>query len=235
MLLYKGWLETRFRLLFTLSFMGLLLVFVHSAGTTAPAAGARSPIAGIVLFSNPTFVVMICAMLAGAGIATQPSFQAVKGIHGSTLFTLSLPVSRFRLLAVRATIGWLEMAGAIGTICCGMWFASLQIRSLIKVTEMFEYAVTLIACGSTLYFLSVLIATFLDDQWRVWGTMIGSAALWWLSSRALIPPSADVFRAMGEGSPLIAHAMPWTAMAFSLGLAAILFFAAFKVVQQREY
>jgi hypothetical protein len=234
-LVYKGWLETRFRLLFTLSFMVLLLALTHSSGTVAPAPGARSPIVGIVLFSNPTFVVMICAMLAGAGIATQPSFQAVKGIHGSTLFTLSLPVSRFRLLAVRATLGWLEMAGAIGTICCGMWFASSQIRSSITVTEMFEYAVTLIACGSTLYFLSVLIATFLDDQWRVWGTMIAAGALWWLSSRALVPASADIFRAMGEGSPLIAHAMPWTAMASSLGLAAILFFAALKIAQSREY
>jgi hypothetical protein len=29
--------------------------------------------------------------------------------------------------------------------------------------------------------------------------------------------------------------MPWSAMAFSLSLAAILFFAALKVVQAREY
>jgi hypothetical protein len=234
-LVNKGWLETRFRLLFTLGFMGLLLAFMHSSGTTAPAAGARSPIVGIALFSNPTFVVMICAMLAGAGIATQPSFQAVKGIHGSTLFTLSLPVSRFRLLAVRAGLGWLEMAGAIGTFCCGIWFASSQIRSLVTVTEMFEYAVTLIACGSALYFLSVLMATFLDDQWRTWGTLLGSAALFWISSRARLPASADIFRAIGEGSPLLSHTVPWTAMAFSLGLAAVLFFAAFKVVQHREY
>jgi hypothetical protein len=29
--------------------------------------------------------------------------------------------------------------------------------------------------------------------------------------------------------------MPWTAMVFASGLAALLFFAAFKVVQRREY
>jgi hypothetical protein len=40
---------------------------------------------------------------------------------------------------------------------------------------------------------------------------------------------------MREGSPVLAHTMPWTAMVFSLGLAAILFFAALKVAQTREY
>ena len=234
-LLYKGWLETRFRLLFVVAFMGVLLALLHSVPAVAAIPGGRIPVFGVVLFSNPTFVLMACGMLAGTGIVTQPSFQASKGLHGSTLVTLSLPVSRFRLLAVRATLGWLEMASVIATFCCGMWFASSQLRGLVTATELFEYAVTLIACASAIYFLSVVLATFLDDQWRLWGTMIGAAALWWLSSRALIPASADMFRAIGEGSPLLAHAMPWTAMAFSLGLAAALFFVAFRVVQRREY
>jgi len=235
MLWYKVWLETRFRLLFTLGVMGLLLVLTYSTRAAAPAPGARIPVFGIVLFSIPTFVVVICTMLAGAGIATQPSFQATKGLHGSMLFTLSLPVSRLRLLAVRAGFGWLEMAGAIGTLCCGMWLASSQLRGAVTVVEMFEYAETLIACASALYFLSVMMATFLDDQWRVWGTMIGSAALWWLSTHTSLPDSLNIFRAMGEGSPLVAHTMPWLAMTFSLALAAILFLVAFQVVQHREY
>ena len=79
MLWYKGWLETRFRLLFILGLMGLQVFFVHSSGTIAPAPGARSPLAGIVLFSNPAFLVMICAMLAGAGIATQPPLPEDEG------------------------------------------------------------------------------------------------------------------------------------------------------------
>ena len=81
----------------------------------------------------------------------------------------------------------------------------------------------IIACASTLYFLSVMLATLLDDQWRTWGTMIGSAALWWLSTHTPLPASMDIFRAMGEGSPVVAHTMPWLAMAFSLVLAAICF------------
>lgn len=235
MLWYKGWLETRFRLLFTLGLTTLILVLQFSARTAAPPPGARGAAFGLVMFSSPTLVLMVCALLPGAGIVTQPSLQATKGLHGSTLFTLSLPVSRLRLLAVRASIGWFEGVGVIALLCCGMWLASPVFRSTVTPVEMLEYAGTLIACASALYCLSVLLATFLDDQWRTWGTMIACAALWWISSHAPLPSSINIFRAMREGSPLLAHTIPWAAMAFSLGLAAILFFSALKVVQTREY
>jgi hypothetical protein len=144
-------------------------------------------------------------------------------------------VSRLRLLAVRASIGWLESVGVIGALCCGLWLVSPAFKATATPVEMLEYAGTLVACASALYCLSVLLATFLDDQWRAWGSMIGSAALWWLSTHTPLPASVNIFRAMREGSPLLAHTMPWTAMAFSLGVAAILCFAALKVVQTREY
>jgi hypothetical protein len=229
MLLHKGWLETRFRLLFALVFIGLFLVQLHAIGIKAP-AGVKVAV-GIAWI----FVVSISIMLAGAGIATQPSFQATKGLHGSILFTLSLPVSRFRLLAVRAGLGWLEMAGVIGAMCCGMWTLFPALRGTTTPAEMFEHTIALIACASGLYSIPMLLATFLDDQWRLFGSLGVFGALWWLSNHTPLPASANIFRAMGEGSPLIAHNMPWAAMAFSLELAAILFFAALKIVQLKEY
>jgi hypothetical protein len=235
MLWHKGWLETRFRLLFSLGFTTIILVLQYSARTAAPPPGGKSAAFGLVMFGSPTLVLMVCALLGGAGIVTQPSLQATKGLHGSTLFTLSLPASRLRLLAVRASIGWFEAAGVIGALCCGMWLVSPALRAMATPVEMLQYAGTLIACASALYYFSVLLATFLDDQWRAWGSMIASAALWWLSTHTPLPAYANIFRAMREGSPPLAHTMPWTAMAFSLGLAAILFFAALKVVQTREY
>lgn len=234
MLWYKGWLEIRFRLLFTLGFTTLILVLQFSARTLAQ-PGVKAAALGLVMFSNPTLILMTCAMLGGAGIVTQPSLQATKGLHGSTLFTLSLPVSRLRLLAVRASVGWLGAVGSVGMLCCGMWLVSPAFRSTVTPVEMLEYAGTLAACGSALFCLSVLLATLLDDQWRAWGTMIVAGVLWWLSGHTPMPSSIDIFRAMREGSPLLAHTMPWAAIAFSLGLAALLFFAALKVVQTREY
>jgi hypothetical protein len=235
MLWYKGWFETRFRLLFMLVMTGPFLFTIHRLG--APGT-VRSVSVGIVAFASysvPALITAGCAFLAGAGIATQPSLQATKGLHGSTLYTLSLPVSRMRLLAVRAGIGWLETAVMAGVLCCEMWFLIPALRSIVTPVEMFEQAVTIFTCSATVYFLSVLLATFLDDQWRVWGTLLSAAALAWVCSQTSPPAFADLFHAMGKGSPIVAHTMPWSAMAFSLGLSVMLFFAAVKVAQAREY
>jgi hypothetical protein len=235
MLWLKGWLETRFRLLFMLAFTALPLYNMHSAGTHASARSVSGLADGLASNVIPLFTVMICAFLAGAGIATQAPFRASKGLHGSTLFTLSMPVSRLRLLAVRAGIGWLETAAVIGVLCSGMWLAIPLLRGVVTPIEMFEQVGTLIACSSSIYFLSVLLGTVLDDQWRVWGTILASAGIWVLCTQLSLPAFADIAHGIGERSPIVAHTIPWNVMAFSLGLSAILFFAALKIAQRREY
>jgi hypothetical protein len=222
MLWYKGWLETRFKLLASLCFLGFILVSQYSL---------RTPVAGLVVMAM-IFVFMVYTILAGTGIAGRTSFGATKG---SALLTVSLPVTRFRLLAVRAGLGWLEMAAAIGALCWGMWLVSPLASATVTAGEMFEYAGTLVACSSSLYSMAVLLATLLGVRWSGWGSMMTFGALWWLSTHTLLPASLDIVRAMGEGSPLLAHAMPWPAMGVSLALAVLLFFAALRIVQTREY
>jgi hypothetical protein len=229
---YKGWLETRLRLWIAFGWIGLLLTSV-ALRTVAPQPG-RNPVFGLALMMG-SFVTTMCAWFAGAGIASQGSFQFLKGLHGSTQYTLSLPVSRLRLLAIRATLGWMEMAIVIGMFCGGVRLVAPLLTAGATAVGMFQYAVTLIVCASALYFFSVLLATFFDDQWRCWATMIFCVATWGLPYIVMVPEYADIFRAMGEGSPLVKHGMPWPVMAFSVGLAAMWFFAALKVAQSREY
>jgi hypothetical protein len=231
---YKGWLETKFKLLLMLGCMAFYLVVFYLMRTTAAPPGARP--AAVFGLTATSFAVLLYTWLAGAGINTQPSLQAVKGLHESTLFTLSLPVSRLRLLAVRASLGWLEMAGGILAWCYGGWFVLPVVRGSVSAVDMLEYVVALIVCASSLYFLSVLLGAFLDDQWRMWVTLMASGMIWMLCTFVRLPTSINVVRAaMGESSPLVAHTMPWMAMLCSLVLTAIFFVAAVKVVQLREY
>ena len=106
---------------------------------------------------------------------------------------------------------------------------------VVTPIQMFEQVGTLIACSSTIYFLSVLLGTVLDEQWRLWGTILASAGIWLLCTHFSLPAFADIAHGIGERSPIVAHTIPWNVMAFSLGLSAILFFAALKIAQRREY
>lgn len=114
MLFYKGWLETRVRVMLAFAWMALLLYSLHLVALKPPPSGMK-PAASLVVLVN-LFAVGMFAMFAGAGM------QAGKGQRASTLFTLSLPVSRLRLLLVRACLGWLEMAVLIAIFCLGSWF-----------------------------------------------------------------------------------------------------------------
>jgi hypothetical protein len=231
---YKGWLETKFKFLLALGFMAFYLMVIYLIRHAAPSPGARP--ASVFGLSATTFAALLYSWLAGAGINTQPSFQAAKGLHGSTLFTLSLPVSRLRLLTVRASVGWLEMAVGILTWCYGCWLILPVVKGSVSAADMVEYVVALIVCASSLYFLSVLLGTFLDDQWRMITSMMTSVALWMLCTFVRLPASVNIVRAiMGESSPLVAHTMPWMAMLFSFGLAAVFAVAALKIAQLREY
>lgn len=240
MLWQKAWLETRVRLLFGICMYAAMLAGISFLKPPPSSPLAAMPpseqVKALVGFGFATLAVAITAvMLAGAGIATQSAFQQTKGLHGSTLFTLSLPVSRLRLLSVRAGLGWLELTGFTFAFSAGMWAALPPLRATVLPGELLRYAVTLVVCSAGLYSIPVVLATFLDDLWRISASFTVFGALWWLFTRTPLLAPVNIFRAMGEGSPLVAHAMPWTAMAFSLCLGAILFFAALKVVQAREY
>lgn len=200
MLWYKGWLETRFL------FLGGLIVAAFTFIGVNP--GPRPPlqIRAIVGFTA-ILAGWLSIMFAGAGIST--TMIRTKGPHGSTIFTLSLPVSRLRLLAVRAGLGWLGMAAILAMQSCALWIVLPEVRAAAARTgDMALHALTVIACASVFYSIAVLLAAFLDDILRIWVTIAVLAALWVLPNAIPWPQFADLFRAMTWGSPLAAHATP---------------------------
>jgi hypothetical protein len=231
MLWYKGWRETRFRGLFLLV-IGSLWIVTLSRMNSAPRVGEQ-PIHLLRVLS--IFWMAAPIMLAGAGVKTQPSLQTTKGIHVSMYFTLSLPITRFRLLAVRATMGVLGAIVVIASECLALWIVAPALGVHPTRSDGLEYFVTVSACALGFYCLSLLLATFLDDLWQIWGSMIVIGSLFWLSNTVAVPPSLNIFRAMGEASPLFTHAIPWAPISVSLGLGAVLFCVAVRIVQTHEY
>ena len=159
MLWYKGWLETRLRLLIALGLTGILLAL---SSIRPPAQPVPKPTLGLY------FVWMMCATFPGAGINSQLPFWFLKGLHGSTIHLViarePVPVAGGASRSRMAGNGWRD-----SNVLLRMWRAAPVLFQGVTGFEMFEYVVTAIACASAPYFLSVLLLTFLDDQWRSWG------------------------------------------------------------------
>ncbi len=230
MLWFKAWLETRWRLAYLLGIVLLILAMAASGG----GLGSREHANNLMLMQ---LVISIFAAvnLAGAGVTTQSSFRPGRGLQESTYFTLSLPVNRIRLLAVRAALGLLEAVGLNVFMIVSAWSLFALIRGDSTLVDLVRLLLASAVCSTCFYFVSVTISTFLDETWQMYGSLFVIGLAWWGVSRLALPPSANIFAFTSDASPLITHQLPWPAMLFSLSASTLLFFVALKVVQTREF
>ena len=234
MLWYKNWLETRWLLvLLTVPYAALLLLAaMHESSLQA----TPQPSQALTILRSTAmtyFVATLAIVLAGTGVNPQKRLYGRKeNSQGRTLFTLSLPVTRLRLLAVRAGLGWLEVAAGIAAICAGMWAGVDAIRATVAPLEMFKYAMALVASATGVYALGVLLFTVVKDRALLWAAMM---ALLQILDWRQVSVSAETGWSLGEASTTAAFVMPWPTMGVSVACGACLFAAALKIVRTRDY
>ncbi|MGA8598705.1 MAG: hypothetical protein WB676_28650 [Bryobacteraceae bacterium] len=230
MLWTKAWLETRWRLLYAVALPVSALALPYIMGDAQSAKNAH-----VTMGVMASFGIFNAVYLAGVGVKTQSPFAAMKGVQGSIYYTLSLPVSRLRMLSVRAGVGLLEFAGVSAVVYGAAWLSFWLPRGSSTPFDLLELILAAITCTACFYFISVLLATFLDDTWQIFGGIFMAMVVWFTVPRILPPPAFNPFGFAGDASPLVTHNLPWPAMAISLILSAILFFVALRIVQTREY
>jgi hypothetical protein len=185
------------------------------------------------MYTMPVFLVMPLVFLAGNGIRTQNSFRPTPGLHGSTYYTLSLPVSRRRLLTIRATLGYIEAVAIVGLMCVAIpWVIPGAPQFSPDVAR---YWLAIVVSGSAYYSLSVLLSTFLEELWHVQIGMLSLFVSMWLFNNHHVPDSLNLYYAIGLGSPLFTHALPWGPMGASLAIAIVLLAVSLKLMQGAEY
>src|SRR5688572_14645917 len=127
MMWFRAWLETRSRVAFTIAWLAMFIGILASASANRRGAPGSLP----RLLDILSFVwVFVPVWLAGSGVRTQAGFGrgATRGLHGSTLFTLSLPVTRTRLMIVRAILGLVETAAVITALGVALWLLLPALR-----------------------------------------------------------------------------------------------------------
>src|SRR5262245_11483902 len=237
MLWYKAWLETRFGLAFLFGLYTLVWLVASTGARMAPEKQPPKPQEIAFMADAFAFPFIAAAIsLAGTGIKTPSGgFQNQdKGLHGSTLYTLSLPVSRQRLVGIRSAVGLLDTAVVIVVFTLLAWRLLPETGQNTLGERLAHLAVTFI-CSSTFYFLSLFLATFLDDSLRLPGGMTILAIRFPRDATPILPPYLNMFRPMGSDSPLMTHAIPWITLAVALAASAVFFLATIKIVQRQEY
>jgi hypothetical protein len=226
MLWYKYLIEIRWR------FLMVALVFSLNVYGMQRSASSGNLSRGLDSFIGVLCIATIFA--AASGIKTESgSLQPVKGMHASTWFTLTLPISRLRLFVTRSTVGISFIAFV--TIFCSwlLWMLVEPVHRAATLAQAFEFGLVIFGCSLSLYFLSALLSVYLDATWQLYGTMLIAAALWWLTRNITSP--FNVFHALAAAAPIVTPDIPWEAIGTSLLCSVALFITTARIIERHEF
>lgn len=250
MLWYKSWLETRWRFLIGLGLLfcsaaGAVLVYPQMVKLTAAipmnvpgrlgdrireAAELSRSFRGYVWSNwfrqNLMQTGTLFAILLGiAGLLSEP---------GGALFTLSLPVSRRRLLHVRAATGLVELFAVIFIPSMLMAILAPAIGQSYGVGSVLAHSLCFFVAATLFFGLALLLSTIFGDPWRPLMIAVGAAI-----ALALIEtfdvPALGLFRVMSGESWFREGRLPWPGLLATAAISASLYYGAVVNLVRRDF
>lgn len=261
MLWYKAWLETRFRFLVAAALVtGCSAFFVlgnpfilgtwrewqelhpHEVEQTWI---VRATIDYPYFIWHFIFRVLLqqlwalCAVLIGLGGLSRESAQGAAG------FTLSLPVSRRRIVGVRAAVGGLEIA-ALGLIpAVSIPALSILIGKPYPVGQALSHALLMVLGGVVFFGLGVMLSTLIESEHTPALVGVAFVALFYFFLTPYTDEGAyeptwlrmiDASRVMA-GQPYLTSPLtyPLWGVCMSLLAALCLFYLSLRITERRDY
>jgi ABC-2 type transport system permease protein len=233
---YKAWLETRSRFLTSLATLTIFCaVFVgHAQGLIRPEWTADC---NRLLFVTQQFVVIMwtlaVVLLGMGGIVREKAI-------GTSSLTLSLPVSRARLLGVRAGVGVLE-AIALGVVpWTTIFLVSSLARMPILISQVGFYVMLLVGGGLAYFAMAVLVSSLVEGEYTTPAVAFGVVLLTAIAFDAWLRPfnlwrlvTGDYY--IDRHTYLLSGHFPWLGTFASLSVAGFMLLASVKVIQSREF
>src|SRR5262245_7128089 len=256
MLWHKVWLETRSRFA-----IGLALLLVMAAGNVfeypaashlisqaGSAANASGPLGRVIADAlavqrdfrgfvwwewhrqNLTQMWTLFAVLLGSGGLLS------RGAASGVLFTMSLPVSRHRLLGVRAVTGLAQLLVLAVVPTLLIVVLSPAVGERYSVVDVSVYGVCLFLGGAVFFSLALLLSTVFDDFWRPLGLACAVAFALGLGAVVLrgLPPFS-VFQVMSAESYFRSGQVPWFGLLVSSAVSVGLLYGAAASFDQRDF
>jgi hypothetical protein len=255
MLWYKSWLETRWRFV-----IGLIVLVLSACSTVAAypevrrllvlvpqmdpggeigrriaeAAELARDYRGYVWWQwfvqNMAQMWALFAVLLGTGgLLSQMS-------GGGALFTLSLPVSRNRLLGIRAATGLAELLVLAVVPSLVLPLLSPAIGESYRAGDALVHATCMFVAGSVFFSLAFLLSTVFRDVWRPALIVIcGAVALALVEQIFRGPAHIGLFKVMTAERYFRGEGLPWLGLLFSAAVSATVLYAATRNMARRDF
>ncbi len=238
MLWYKAWLETRAR--FLIALLGILCLCSYSVlhGELQAEHWVNRSYYNYVLSEGCALLavmwVLAVTLLMMGGLVREHAL-------GSASFTLGLPVSRRRLMAVRIGMGALQ-ASTIALIPTGAMYLIARIwGGAFFISQIWFHLVLLLTGGAVFFAIALLASSIVGGEYTApivaFGVLMVISAT--LGNNTMRPFSPLAFTIGTEyfdtNSNLLVGPIPWLKAVEWLCLAAFLAWIALRFTEQRDF
>jgi ABC-2 type transport system permease protein len=243
LLWYKAWLETRGRFLACLITLTLFcFIFVHRAQEIAFRGDGLWRPGGLadfnrLLFVNQQFLVIMwvlsVVLLGMGGLVRERAL-------GVSTFTLSLPVSRARLFAVRVAMGIVQAAALAVLPWCAVFLASSSAGMPIRVSQVFFYVFLLLGGGLSYFAMAILVSSFVEGEYTAPAISFGGVLLTAIAFDAWLRPFSLWRLIAGDLSIdrrtyLLSPSFAWHGVSASLAAALFMLLVALQRIRKRDF
>ena len=228
MLVMKAWMETRWRLTALCMYL-LAALALNYLANQSPAANPRG-----LLFMLWMLLATFVTTLGGSGVKSQSPAGFPEGLAGSTQFTITLPITRLRLLAIRVACGLVEAFAVTLVFALLTWTLCPSVRSTIAPADFIRIIAIALVFVTVPYCANVFFTTFVDEPLSMMYAGWSLTLVVWLLHR-LAPAAVDTVRAFAQSSPLATHRLPWPQMTTAAATSLLLIWASIRMVRTREY
>ena len=238
----KTWLESRGRFLIMVVLLALTVIWsILNAERQMARYDSKPPMTftryvSIVYGSNiQLFWVASCILLGTGGLLREHA-------HGTAQFTLALPVSRQRWMAVRAAVTALEAAGLALVPVIVIPIAATLIGRSYPPWQALSFSALLFSAGIVFLSLSIFYSSLLPSDFA--GLGVGAMSLYVVFNSQIYFYSWFPRFNMGRFLSGFAFvdmrtgfltAWPWSGILVSLGIAGALLAAAIEVMRRRDF
>jgi len=241
MLWYKAWLETRWRFL-----IGLALLMLSACASVLGYPQTMKVLSALPQAALPAgyhdyiwsqwiregmrqLWALFAALLGTGGLLTQAS-------RGGALFTLSLPVSRGRVLGIRTAAALAELAILAMVPMLLVPLLSPVVGETYSLTDALVYGSCMFIAGSTLFSLTLLLSTVFGDLWRPPLIALCLASLMSFVRQIVGGSSSVSLLGVMTAEPYFrGEGLPWLGLLVTAAVSAALLYAAARNLARRDF
>ena len=245
MLFYKIWLEDRFRFVIAVVVMTAYCALIMPTLSLIPALGSpHNKLSYIALINNnvywnaPLMIFLIYSVVIGVrGLSRERS-------KGTAWFTLTLPISRARLIGVTAVVGILELTVLALIPAISVISISFALHHSYPVSQTLEFCALWLPCGILCFSVGLAISNLVREDSTAYAAAIGLFTLYLVFALAPLQTHGayNLLHIMsGDHMPYsakdwgVAGDLPWVLLSVLLFSAAAIIAISARLVQRQDF